>query len=121
MPDRLTGKLTSTYRKKLTRLFTTKLKIGFLPADESVYTSIQVFVPVPTDINHVPGVFLTLSNPFGQAFTRLTLEDLDNIIEWLTTHKEQLTAAYDEASLKSKKLKEIERLIYENSQQTLNI
>lgn len=100
MPDRIVGKIShNPYWQKLSRIFSTRKQVGAVQnaKGNTLSTSITLFVPRPTDVRHLPGIFLTLSNGSGAAFTRLTIEDFQSIIEWMQLCTVPLLRSYEEA------------------------
>lgn len=113
MPDRIIGKFTATnYRKKTTRLKETRLHVGSVKNEQTgavISSAIQLYVPLPTDVGHLAGIFLTLSNSSGACFTRITPDDLKSIISWLHDQEEELLAAHELAAKRAILLTEIDK------------
>ncbi len=101
MPDKFVGKIShNTFYQKLSRIFSTRKQVGAVQnaKGNTLSTSLTLFVPRPTDVRHLPGIFFTLSNGSGAAFTRLSIEDFQSIIEWMQLCSIPLFRAYEEAT-----------------------
>ncbi len=101
MPDILRGKLSqANYFRKLSRIYETRKQVGAITnaKGHTISTTIQLFVPLPSDVRHLPGIFLSISNGNGTTFVRLTPEEFQSIHEWMSSSSDMLLDAFNSAS-----------------------
>lgn len=69
-------------RAKRVKLYNKQILLGAYTIDGKEYSSkIDIFVYLPGSVEHVPGLFLRLSNPIGQSYSRITgLVELNDLI-----------------------------------------
>ncbi len=72
--------------------------------EPTVGTTLRVWVPVPTDIKHLPAIFLRFSNGLAATFSRLNDDDYASIQKFLALHDGPLHDALAKAKAFHNKL-----------------
>lgn len=87
--------VSETTIRRQTRIVSHEIRLGkvLLSNSQQGYTKFSAWVPKPTDINHKPGTFLSMSNPLGRAFVRLNSDDLGLLIQSLQDWQSSLRQA----------------------------
>lgn len=83
--------------------------------DKTASTTISAWVPSPTDLHHLPGVFLSLHNASGRCFTRLNSDDLELLSNWLSSNIPSLLIARDTAIGISTQLHDLDKKIHKEN------
>ena len=117
MADKFIGRLHhGSHFRKTERIYSTKIRIGEVEHGQSkIGSTIQMYVPSPTDIRHVPGVFITLSNSSGACFARIDPVDLDRCIQWMQGCRDLLFSAYESATQTISKLRQADKEAFEKA------
>ncbi len=121
MPDVFTGKLHKpNYFTKLSKIFQSRKQVGAIQnaKGNTVSTSISLFVPNPTDVRHVPGIFLAISNGNGATFARIDMEELHSLIEWMQDCSVPLFRAFEQATIQCQQLRAIDKAFHSTKIQT---
>ncbi len=112
------GRITvrETERKRQTRIISHEVRLGHvrLDNDKEGYTKISAWVPRPSDLNHKPGIFLSLSNPSGRSFVRLNQGDLEVLIQQFTVWLDSLNQAVAHATQISESFRQLDRSIHKD-------
>lgn len=105
----------SNRRPKQERLTSNTYKLGIYHDDngKAHSSTITLWVPKPTDVNHEPGIMLSLHNGAGRAFTRIQPEELQQLIQFLSDQVEDLTDKLKVATFISDNLRQTDKLTHE--------
>lgn len=79
------GIMTTSNPSKVPKIWEVNHVTGkYTGRNETEYGSkISLWVPVPRHGEHLPGIFLRLSNPSGTAYTRLTAEEFAELYTFI--------------------------------------
>ncbi len=115
MPQ-IKGRITvsETQQRRQIRIISHEIHVGevLLANNRPGFTKFSAWVPKPTDVAHIPGIYLSLSNPSGRAFVRLNKGDLSILIQSLTDWQSTLQDAETISTDISEQLKELDRKIH---------
>lgn len=104
-------------RRKQIRISNHDIKLGEVPLsnDKIGFTKLSLYVPSPSDIGHLPGMFLTLSNSAGRCFVRLNDGDLSMLIDFMYTNLPSLQTSLEEAKKITQELHQIDKKIHKEN------
>lgn len=102
MPEQIKGQILVVRPKKTqNRLFSNTVKVGEYHVNtetgKAQGTTLSIWVPEPTDVHHVSGIFLSLHNGNSRCFTRMSLPDMQRIISFLAESLPDLYSAENSA------------------------
>lgn len=81
-------------------------------------TRVRLWVPQPTQPDHIPGVFVAMSNPRGRVFTRSSPNEIQAFAAWLLGLSSTLEPAYQQATQIVDLLKDYDRQLMEDDRFT---
>jgi len=120
-------KITGVIREDSVQIPTTKLakcslKVGIYGTKDGrvLSSTITLWVPVPTDLRHQPGIFLRLHNAAGSSYTRITPDDLSSISTFLDSFRNTIESSYYQAVAYHDALKEHHRKAFESIDSSLD-
>lgn len=121
MTQSFKGTIQTYTASKTPRIMTRILKTGAYEAHGEIqYSRLEVFVPVPQRTNDVPGIFLSITNPRGRSFLRLTTEEAFQLEEWMCTSLQQAISDLPEAERIANLYRTADKLAHKYSIDELN-
>lgn len=113
------GRITSYTPTKVPKLWEVNHDTGsYTGRDSHTYSSkLTLWVPLPRNGQHLPGVFLRLSNPSGSCYTRMDRTELAELYTFFRSSFPDAQTAFDKAENLLEIYKEAEKtLTLDNSQ-----
>lgn len=121
------GTITSSTPATVPKIWEAHLETGKYTGrnGEQYGSKISMWVPVPRHGEHLPGIFIRLSNPSGSAYTRLTADELSDLFVFFrhnyqpayqaVAKAQELSEIYSEAeralTIAAEKLSTIDKII----------
>lgn len=105
----------TSQRRTQKRLTSHEIRLGEVPLanNKVAYTKLGLYVPSPTDLGHLPGVFLTLSNSSGRCFCRLNPTDLPLLLTFMSDISPALSHSLSIANDISFQLAQLDKTIHQ--------
>jgi len=106
---------TSSARRTQERLTNHTVKIGAYKddTDELHWTTFSAWVPLPTDVAHEAGIYISLHNGASRTFSRITPEELQSLIDLLSEAQIHLVKSYEVASHIAIALKQLDLRVHD--------
>jgi len=81
-------------------------------APRVVGTTLEVFVNEPSELKHLPGIMFSLHNASGSSFTRITLQDYDNVIDFMQKHRDAMKDSLAKAVQVHEKILQLQDILH---------
>jgi len=107
------GRITAYTPTKVPKLWEVSHDTGsYTGRDGHPYASkLTLWVPLPRNGEHLPGVFLRLSNPSGSSYTRMDRTELAELYTFFRSSFPDAQTAFEEASRLLSLYKEAEKTL----------
>ncbi len=114
--QKLTGTITTRRISKVPKIWEVHHETGEYHAggEKPYYSKLSVWVPAPRHGEHLPGIFLRLSNPGGSTYTRMSGDEFAELYSFFRHNHAPAVEAYEEAEARLKIYREAERTLLVN-------